>query len=170
MSNEAATTIKNSRSQEVRKAVLIGIFVFIWLGALIFYWSADPTSNRHFLAGILLSYLVLWSLILFWSNTAKVENAQRFLLTSGSVALTVGLLEFLVLADLVDFRVTLGTLEAPVEHPDNLLDPKLLHIHRPHLQTRYEGIDYRYDQHGLRNEVDLDAADIVVIGDSFVEG
>jgi acetyltransferase AlgX (SGNH hydrolase-like protein) len=165
--------IKHKRSHQMRKAVLISIAVFIWLAALVFYWSVDPTGSprRHCLAGIFLSYLLLWSLIFFWSNTSKVEKAQRFLLTSVSVALTVGLLELLALANFVDFRLTLSTLsDVPWEHPDNLLDPKLVHIHKPYYRQRFDGIEYRYDQHGLRNEVDLEVADIVVIGDSFIEG
>src|SRR4030095_10006550 len=100
--------INNNRSQLVGKAVLISIFVCIWLGALVFYWSVDLTSspNRYYLVGIFLSYLILWGLIFFWSNTSTVEKAQRFLLTSGSVAVAVGLLELLVVANLVDFRLT----------------------------------------------------------------
>jgi hypothetical protein len=34
----------------------------------------------------------------------------------------------------------------------------------------WNGIEYRYDQYGLRNEVDVESAEVVVVGDSFVEG
>jgi hypothetical protein len=34
----------------------------------------------------------------------------------------------------------------------------------------WEGIEYRCDQYGLRNETDLGSADLIVVGDSFVEG
>lgn len=164
--------IGNDRSQQVRKGVLVGIVVLVWLAALVFYWSVAPrNASIHFLAGIFLSYLFLWSLAFLLSNVSKIEIAQRFLLTSISVALTVGLLEVLTLTRTADFRLVFGTpISEPWRHPDNLLDPKLLHVLKPHHRTQYGGIDYRFDQHGLRNEVDLEAADVVVTGDSFIEG
>jgi len=68
----------------------------------------------------------------------------------------------------------------------NRPDPELIHVHWPH--HRFEGevvgnlahlgipspprhrVDVRYDRHGFRNERDLEQADVVLIGDSFVEG
>lgn len=165
--------MSSNRSQRVRKSILIGLLVLIWLAALAFYWSIDPlrNANRHGLASLLLSYLLLWGLVFLLSTTSNTEMAKRFLLTSASIALTIGLLEGLALAHIVDFRLAFGTARAePWKHPDNLLDPKLLHIHKPHYQSRFNGIEYRYDRNGLRNEVDLKTADIVVIGDSLIEG
>ncbi len=67
----------------------------------------------------------------------------------------------------------------------NKSDPELLHIHWPHSgfhgdsignlvrhgigQHETYHVDLEYDQHGFRNDTDLDQADIVVIGDSFIE-
>lgn len=83
---QVLTMIKNNRSQQVRKGVLISILIFIWLAALVFYWSVDPRFvTRHFLASIFLSYLLLWSLVFLLSNQSKTEVAQRFLLASVSV-------------------------------------------------------------------------------------
>ncbi len=165
--------IKTNRSKKVQEGVLIGILVLIWLAALGFYWSVDPIRepNWHTLASLILFYLLLWGIVFLCTNVSKIEKVQRFLLTSVSIALTVGLLEFLALAKILDFRLVLGTpIEEPWKHPDNLLDPKLLHIHKPYYSGRFNGIAYRYDQHGMRNEVDLKASDIVVTGDSFIEG
>jgi len=93
------------------------------------------------------------------------------LLSGVSIALTVGFLEALTVTGLVDYRSVLGTpIDEPWSHPDNLLDPRLLHIHMPYHRQWFAGIEYRYDRHGLRNERDLEAADIVVVGDSFIEG
>ncbi len=67
----------------------------------------------------------------------------------------------------------------------NRADPELIHVHQPH--TRYRGrvtgnlveigipprwydVDVAYDGNGFRNDVDLTRADVVAIGDSFVEG
>lgn len=159
------------RSQHTPIAVLLAVIAFACLGALVLYWSQAPEINYHTLANVILSYLVLWGPIFLWSNAPRTERASRFLLTTATVAITVGLLELCVAARVVDFRVTFNTLpKEPWHHPDNILDPKLLHIHQPYYRQVWDGIEYRYDSHGLRNESDLEAADIVVIGDSFVEG
>lgn len=68
----------------------------------------------------------------------------------------------------------------------NRRDDTLIHVHQPH--TRYRGavvgnlvrlgipspapyyVDVAYDHNGFRNDVDYTAADVVAIGDSFVEG
>jgi len=67
----------------------------------------------------------------------------------------------------------------------NRPDPELIHIHWPHShyadQVRgnlaflgipdppLHPVDLHYDQYGFRNDRDLERADVVVIGDSFVE-
>src|SRR5262249_26014037 len=77
----------------------------------------------------------------------------------------------LVLTRLVDFRAVLNSpTEEPWRNPRNLKDPKLLHIHKPYERLVWKGHEYRYDRHGFRNESDLAAADVILIGDSFVEG
>ena len=165
--------MRDNRSQRVRKSILIGLLVLIWLVALAFYWSIDPlrNANTHGLASLLLSYLLLWGLVFLLSTASNTEMAKRFLLTSASITLTIGLFEGLALAHIVDFRLAFGTtVPEPWKHPDNLLDPKLFHIRKPYYQRRFDGIEYRYDRNGLRNEVDLKTADIVVLGDSLIEG
>ena len=151
--------------------VRVGFVALTCVGALAFYWSVAPESNFHPLAGIILSYLVLWGVIFLFSNASRAEKANRFLLTTGSILFTVGFLELLVVAHVVDFRTILGTpVREPWHHPANLLDSKLLHIHKAHDRWLWNGIEYGYDQYGLRNETDLESADVVVVGDSFVEG
>ena len=153
------------------KGALISLLVFLCLGVLAFYWSRAPEPAYHTLASLIFSYLALWGAIFLWSSASKVEQANRFLLTGTSIALIVGFLELLVVAGILDFRTILSTpVREPWHHPDNLLDPELLHIHKPHDRWFWYGIDYRYDQYGLRNDSDLNAADVVVVGDSIVEG
>ena len=161
------------RSGRTRHLLLGSAVGSMWIAALVFFWSADPGTSpiRSGLAALVLSYLLIWGLVFFWSQASMTEKAGQFLLTSLTLGLTVGLLECLALLKLVDFRLALGTpIQEPWKHPDNLLDPKLLHIHKPYYHARFEGIDYRYDRHGLRNPTQLGSADIVVIGDSFIEG
>jgi lysophospholipase L1-like esterase len=89
-----------------------------------------------------------------------------------------------------DFGRTFGTSEndtwLQLAMGVNRRDDQLIHVHQPH--TRYQGlvvgnlvrigipspvlyrVDVAYDRHGFRNDQDYDRADVVVIGDSFVEG
>ncbi|MCI0557818.1 MAG: SGNH/GDSL hydrolase family protein, partial [Nitrososphaera sp.] len=153
------------------KGAFISLLVFLCLGALALYWSEAPEHTYHTLACLLFTYLVLWGAIFLWSTASKVEQANRFLLTGTGIALSVALLELLVVAGILDFRTILSTpVYEPWHHPDNLLDPTLLHIHKPHDRWLWYDIDYRYDQYGLRNDSDLNTADVVVVGDSLVEG
>lgn len=157
--------------QQKSKNILIGLFVLTCLGTLVFYWFVAPELLYHTLTGFMLSYPVLWGMIFLWSDASETEKAKRFFLTTGSIAFTVGFLELLVVAHIVDFRTVLGTpIFEPWRNPANLNDPKLLHIHKPYDRWVWEGIEYRYDQYGFRNETDLKMADLIVVGDSFVEG
>jgi len=119
----------------------------------------------------------------------KRENVQRLLLLAGSFIFAVLVLELLGLARTLDYRSLIGAAPHDVFSDTNLTDPELLHIHPPHSHFSGEArggnfslnfripssdiTDYRwdvnYDQHGFRNDMDLKNADIVAIGDSFVE-
>ena len=75
----------------------------------------------------------------------------------------------------------------PCENADNAIDPELIHIHKPYLKrvgatrgdialavhlagTPLYPYDVACDQNGFRNACDLSTAEVVVLGDSFVEG
>jgi len=121
-------------------------------------------------------------------NILRVQNVQRFLLAVASVILVLFCIELPALSGILDYRTVIGPYHmwwAP-----NVTDPELLAIHRPHARqigearggdaasgyqippsdlTQFQW-DVTYDHNGFRNELDLKSADIVVIGDSFVEG
>jgi hypothetical protein len=101
---------------------------------------------------------------------------------------TLFLIEFPALIEAVDYRTLIGA-----EHAwwaPNITDRELLHVHRPYAHQRGSALggdaaaayqisrsdmtpyqwDVKYDHNGFRNELDLKHADIVVIGDSIVEG
>ena len=133
--------------------------------------EAMPAHTLRTVAWIVSVYLLIWGLALVLSRTRRREMAARFLLTSASLALTVGVLELLAAVNLVDYRLVLGVpITEPWRHPHNRPDARLLHIHEPYYRGRFDGIDYRYDRHGLRNDVDYARADVVLVGDSFIEG
>ena len=153
------------------KQVVVGLFVLAFVGELVFYWSVPSASHYHVLAGFILSYFVLWGMLFLLSNASQNEKMINFFLTTGAIVFTVGFLELLVIARVLDFRTVFGTpISEPWHHPANLKDPKLLHIHKPYDRWLWYGIEYQYDQYGLRNNTDLESADLIVIGDSFVEG
>jgi hypothetical protein len=151
---------------------LSSVLALSGLAAVVAYWLEDSASlNRQVLVGIVLSYLTLWGLFYLWSDAHRLHKLLLFFMTTGSLAVVVGLLELLVLVRVADFRLIFNVpIAVPWSHPENLLDPKLLHIHRPYYRLSWGGVDYRYDRHGFRNESDLQTADVVVIGDSFIEG
>jgi len=110
------------------------------------------------------------------------------LLSLTAIVITIAVIEILVATTSLDFRPLLGTLDdVPWKNPVNRLDPELLHVRRPGLKlegtivggdiSQYRsGIekqrysyDVTYDQNGFRDPADRKNAEIVVVGDSFVE-
>ena len=101
---------------------------------------------------------------------------------------TLGGLELVSAVGLVDFRTLLVTGGPdPRNNADNALDPELIHIHKPYLKrvgatrgdialalhlagTPLYTYDVACDRNGFRNACDLSTAEVVVLGDSFVEG
>ena len=122
-------------------------------------------------------------------TAAKSRFALRFLLVIVSLMLAVSLIELPAVLNIVDYREILGSNFAwwPI---NNVKDPELIHIRRPYVHfsgaTRGGGItagflippsdmtayqwDDKYDHNGFRNDVDLTRSDIIVLGDSMVEG
>jgi hypothetical protein len=118
----------------------------------------------------------------------KCESARRLLLIPTGVILAWCLMEFPALINVFDYRRIGGPAEV-WWGKDNVPDRELLHLRRPHshfsgavrgglMELAYQippsdmthfRWDVEYDDHGFRNEVDLKSADMVVIGDSFVE-
>jgi len=112
-------------------------------------------------------------------SAALSDYTRRFLLS----------LEFLALIRVVDYRRVVGPGPADSFAATNINDPELLHLHPPHSHfsgaarggnfaanfripssdmTAYRW-DVNYDHNGFRNDLDLKNADIILIGDSFVE-
>lgn len=118
--------------------------------------------------------------------------AANILLAAVTILVMWGLIEMLALTRLVDFRVVLSrastdfTSIKPWDNPRNQPDSALLWIHRPRqrIQGNVKGdmvdwlriatdrrypVDVTYDGRGFRNARDRDSADVVLIGDSFLE-
>lgn len=127
--------------------------------------------NLFVLSVLLALYLLVWGSVLLLARRRRGEIVKGFAVTSASLVFAVVLLEMLVALRLADFRMLFGTPAAqPWSHPGNLVDETLLHLHRPHDDFVWDGVRYRYDRNGFRNAADVHRADVVVIGDSFIEG
>ena len=123
-----------------------------------------------------------------WRPPPRWRAIARFTLTTLALTLTLGGLELISAVGLVDFRTVLATGGPdPRENADNALDPELIHIHKPYLKrvgatrgdialalhlagTPLYPYDVACDRNGFRNACDLSTAEVVVLGDSFVEG
>jgi hypothetical protein len=118
----------------------------------------------------------------------KSEGSRHFVLFLASCMFALFLVELPAFIRVLDYRRIFKPLWG--QDLTNIPDPELLHIKRPY--TYYKGEarggqiqlvchlpasdmtlfrwDVKYDHNGFRNDIDLQRADIVVIGDSVVEG
>lgn len=145
-------------------------------------------SLRHFLLALVISYVGIGGYFVFRGGAWHRQRLFAWLAISAALVLALGALEIPAALRLVDYRIVFNTPFVKAwENPRNRLDPELLHLHAPYSQyqaqvpgdlvnwfgiethRRYP-VDVRYDRHGFRNREDRDTADIVMIGDSFVEG
>lgn len=119
----------------------------------------------------------------------KSARLLRFLVISLSVIFVLCVLEIPAAINFVNYGRVIGPAALDRFAATNKGDPDLLHIHPPHShftgESRGGNItsgfripqsemslyqwDVGYDRNGFRNDVDLENADIAVIGDSFVE-
>jgi hypothetical protein len=118
----------------------------------------------------------------------RSERSGRFVLISVGLILAWCLIEFPALINVLDYRVLISP-PGVWWAKDSIPDRELFYIRRPYSQFRgtFQGglvelryqvppsdmtlfrWDLKYDQNGFRNEVNLESADIAVIGDSLVE-
>ena len=149
--------------------------------------GAQFAQGRQILALTGLAYLAAWTAFFIASDHERRQNLIRFVAFNLAVAIALVIVEVSTLAGLADFRLVYGRPLDPWENPKNLLDPDLIHIHRPHFEEvgQMQGGDLqgwaaapaltlgeyriRYDHNGFRNEADPQSADVIVIGDSYVE-
>jgi hypothetical protein len=160
----------------------------LWLGGLLLLWAMIRPAPQPLAATLLGSYVLGWGAALVLAPRPRWQVIARCTVTTFAVALTLGGLELVSALGLVDFRTVLATGGPdPCKNADNALDPELIHIHKPYLKrvgatrgdialafhlagTRLYPYDVACDRNGFRNTCDLSTAEVVVLGDSFVEG
>lgn len=175
-------------------ACLVGLGAAVWrlyaapYGPCLFCPGALPI----FTATLATAYCCSWGLYLASGADGLRNRVSNLLLATGSAVMLIALLELPAALGLLDYRQIIVPRQdalfeiRPWLHPQNRLDPELLHVHQAHshfsgtsmgdlvawygipTDHRYP-VDVRYDQYGFRNPTDLEKATVALIGDSFVE-
>jgi len=159
--------------------------------------SADKVfgvySTRKFVALVAVSYAVLWGIYFVLSREGGRSKVINATVSTASLVMVVGLLELPALLGILDYRLIISPPQSvvftkikPWEDPRNRLDRELIHIRRPNQKItgqtigdlvpwlgivtdrRYQ-IDAQYDGNGFRNDHEITAAPVIVLGDSFLE-
>ncbi len=178
-----------------RAALLIaGVFAVVAAWILTPIGSPDlPIWQRYtplaFTINLAATYAVLGlALVLTAAPGRALHRVRKLGILTASAVVSLVLIESPAVVLGHDYQTSLGTLgpEAALGVPfrANRLDPELIHVHHPNsgFSGRVRGnltpmgipgdpyeVEVAYDSRGFRNERELDLAEIVVIGDSFVE-
>lgn len=168
------------------------LFCAGWIGTLIWAFRQGvrvPGSSPEHLLGLLIpTYLAVWGPYFLLSQSRPGQTVLRFALCTGSILASLVLFEAAGVLGLVDYRALFATPTPPWKRPGNRPDAELLYIKegprqfRPFFRgaemARMRGVSgghvyqcaVHLDSNGFRNPQDLASADVVVIGDSFIEG
>lgn len=164
------------------------IWVIAVVSALRLGAGAFDTTPEHLIGLIGLAYLAAWGPFFVFSIHGPVGTLARFALCTGAVGLMLAAVELPAYFRLIDYRIVFATPTPSWMRTGNVPDADLIYVREPHQSTRfrYDGSELyglrgatpwrRYvcelstDSHGFRNPVDFNRADVVVIGDSIIEG
>jgi lysophospholipase L1-like esterase len=176
-----------------------GAAAILLLGGAVLAWRLTVSPGQPEIAGLYSFRRVAFNLavtaIALWGVYCLLgrKPMRHKILVCASQAIAIAVVVFLVEAPALflgfDYRALFGTAadttELEMSSRNNRTDPVLIHLHWPnstfkgdvtgnlvHLGVprpqRYRA-DVRYDRNGFRNDRDFDRADVVVVGDSFVE-
>nr|WP_165073645.1 hypothetical protein [Paludisphaera rhizosphaerae] len=164
------------------------IWVIAVVSALRLGLGAFDTNPEHLIGLVALTYLAAWGPFFVFSRHGTGGTLARFALCTGVVGLILTAVELPAYFGLIDYRVVFATPTPSWLRTGNAPDADLIYVREPHEETRfrYDGSELyglrgatpwrRYvcelstDEHGFRNPVDFERADVVVIGDSIIEG
>lgn len=168
------------------KAGFVTMVIFLCGYALL--WLTGVTSTGHLIDNLVAGYLLAWGLYVFLSNVPRKEIRARFVLMTVVGVSLLGVAELFGVVGLINYQTLLGTQgRAWFDRPGYVHDSELGYRHEAHYRERGvfvrgnigealclpahppEEFDLRYDQHGFRNDEDVDRAEVVVVGDSYVE-
>ena len=151
------------------------------------FW--DRYRFRHVMMNLCVTWFAICAAYVFASSSGRPTRAARTALLTTVVAACASAGEVPALWFGYDYREPLGTWSDESWFQRSIAlnrpDAELIHLHRPrsawtgtvrgnlsHLgiqDPQTHAVDVRYDRNGFRNATELHAADLAVIGDSFVE-
>jgi hypothetical protein len=180
-------TMKTEPFDGMQASRRTGIAVALAILGCLAVWWLGMRSPLRLVTVVVVSYLLPWSLAWTLAPSRRRCIVANFALSLMGIAIVWLPLEGLGALGVINYQ---SLFRAPISEwwygaPYNVVDPELLYVHRPYLRLsgsqpgdiaaalclegpRY-AYDVEYDRNGFRNEADLTAANIVVIGDSFIE-
>lgn len=165
--------------------LILGTALFLRVGVV-----SGLTDPRHFVSILAASYLIAWGGYALISRVSRDEIRSQFVLMTVSLGIALTLAELPAWTKLIDYRETfsLSMLFAePWEQPGYVPDRELLALPGPDRTVKMgwgrgnlgemvclpteEGktVTLKYDKNGFRNDQDIASAEVVVLGDSYVE-
>jgi hypothetical protein len=169
------------------RSLATAIAVLFLAGYVVFFLTGASTI-RHLVDNLVAGYLMAWGLYAMLSDVPRAELGKRFILTTVSILSCFLIAEGTVLVGAADYRSVFGPsdLKHALDVAGRRFDPELVWVHDPYyeFEADYQGnlgrglcippdpskrIKIQYDRNGFRNDREMTQADIVVIGDSYVE-
>ena len=192
MSTSDHPTPPRSRSRIVRGSVVLGVILLPWvyLALLARQVLPGPLDRIDFLLGgtLVLSYVGLWAFAIVTSRTPRSMGLRAFG-TTFTVVVILLVLELPAVFKWVHWTLVFRSLSKEGEDYQTayVLDRELSYRRIPGLswtgrppsdiedayglpRSLEEPITFTYDRWGYRNAEEMPQADVVLIGDSYVEG
>jgi hypothetical protein len=190
---EKRDPLHDTQATKRHRWITLGLVAGIWAWGLARH--ADPSGVLRripwgwFLAYTFLSLAIVAAMYLSAARDSRERLQRRRRIVVAAVAACVAIIvcEIPVLFGWIDYRAVFATDGlSTIYNPRYRLDRELIGLHEPHdrfqgladgdlvhrlgIETdrRYE-IDVRWDANGFRNSEDVDQADVVLIGDSYLE-
>jgi hypothetical protein len=167
---------------------LSAAIILLFLTGYAVFFLTGVATMRHLVDNLVAGYLIAWGLYAMLSDQSRTELGRRFILTTCTLLACLFIAEATVLLGIVDYRRVFNTFD--FKHALSIagrrFDPELLWRRDPYykFEADYVGnlgrglcmppdpskrVSVQYDHNGFRNDRDMTQADIVVIGDSYVE-
>ena len=183
-----------TRYQRYRLTAFLLLFVIgwwvatAWLSRDIRPWTIQCTG-LFFGIGLALSYIVAWSIIVVGTKTQRRRMLLRAIGTTIILTIMLSIIEISALVGLLDFSHLFSLVSGEWSGPStNFIKDRKLSFRRPPNNfwsgrprsdmSRAWNLPFRAstpqtfttDSQGFRNRKNLQQADIVLIGDSYIEG
>jgi hypothetical protein len=160
----------------------------VFLAGYALFFLTGVSTTRHLVDNLVSGYFMAWGLYAMLSDLSRAELGKRFILTTATIAGCFVIAESTVVLGMVDYRSVFGTshMTHALSIAGRQFDPELGWVREPYyeFEAEYQGnlgrglcippdsskrIKIQYDRNGFRNPRDIVEADIVVVGDSYIE-